>query len=196
MSARARKSTIYLDMSRSLPSFEGTPPSLPEAFRPRHQATEVRAHLPWPARDTRPKRDALVTLAFASDACDALEESGELHVVADSEAVVEEACGTLTRSRLFAPCLAFPFHQAGVPAAYPRGDLLCADAALSTDGRSDRQLFYSRWEKRAASLPNFRFRGGRGRNEAAPDVPPPAKRAIEAPPPGKTKLSGGARSRG
>jgi len=127
----------------------------------------VHVHLPWAARATRPQRDALVNGRFVSNASDAMAIHGELHIVTDSEAVAEEACGVLTRSRLFAPCLAFPFHEAGVPSSYPAAELLHADIDEALGCKAKQPMFYTRWEKRQPHLPNFRFRGGKGYADAA-----------------------------
>merc|ERR1712232_894616 len=143
-------------------------------FFARASLHSVHVHLPWPARDTRPKRAALVTTQFVSDVSAALRDGGELHIVFDNESVAEETCGTLTRSRIFAPCLNFPFHVEGLPTSYPAGELLPADVAEAKGGRktstsantSNKEskhlgssLFYTRWEKRPPRLPNFRFQG-------------------------------------
>jgi len=127
----------------------------------------VHVHLPWAARATRPQRDALVNGRFVSNASDAMAIHGELHIVTDSEAVAEEACGVLTRSRLFAPCLAFPFHEAGVPSSYPAAELLHADIDEALGCKAQQPMFYTRWEKRQPHLPNFRFQGGKGYADAA-----------------------------
>jgi len=61
----------------------------PKFFKPQ-TLNSIHVHLPWSERVTRPRRQALVTPQFISDACDALHVHGELHIVADDEAVVEQ----------------------------------------------------------------------------------------------------------
>lgn len=150
----------------------------PRFFPPR-SLSSIHVHLPWPARASRPPRAALVNPLFLSDASDALEPMGELHVVTDDETVVQEICGALTRSKLFSPSRPFPFHEVGVPRGYPSERLLQADiascsgatssvgslsAGLATSG--SRALFYTRWQRRPPLLPNFRFKSGQGYSEA------------------------------
>lgn len=157
------------DPDRSFPNlrFVHTNERLAPKFFAVASLRSVHVHLPWPARRTRPPRAPLVTGKFVADVNDVLEEHGEVHVVTDDERVAQEACAALTRSKRFAPCLAFPFHEAGVPSSYPAGDLLRSDIAEGSEGAAaHRPLFYTRWEKRPPDLPNFRFRGGRGYGEA------------------------------
>lgn len=130
----------------------------------------IHVHLPLPARTTRPQRAPLVTPTFATDAANALSHLGELHLVTDDEAMMSEACGVLTGSRLFAPCSAFPFHEEKLPDTYPARSLLEREAA--TQGKREvaanqqasanqraGMLYHSRWEKKPQHLPNFRFSG-------------------------------------
>lgn len=158
-----------VDPDRSFPNlrFVHTNERLAPKFFAVRSLRSVHVHLPWAARTTRPPRAALITPKFVADVNDALEEQGELHIVADDEGVAQEACAVLTRSKRFAPCLAFPFHEANVPAAYPAGDLLSSDVAENREGALAQQFFYTRWEKRPPDLPNFRFQGGRGYGEAS-----------------------------
>mmetsp|Transcript_10195 Transcript_10195/g.22418 ORF Transcript_10195/g.22418 Transcript_10195/m.22418 type:complete len:339 (+) Transcript_10195:142-1158(+) len=125
----------------------------------------VHIHFPAPARATRPVRADLITQAFVSKIGDAMMERADLHIVSEDESIVREANGMLTKSRLFAPCLAFPFHEESVPSNYPGLDLIKAGAAES--GRSTEPLYYARWEKQCPQLPNFRFQGGKGYSDAA-----------------------------
>lgn len=132
----------------------------------------IYVHLPRPARETRPEREPLVTPTFLSDACRALAVQGEMHLVTDNEDLMSQACAVLTSSRLFAPCVAFPFHEEGLPETYPARTLLEREAAFEASQAKNAaaktstttasplggKLYYSRWEKKPEQLPNFRFR--------------------------------------
>lgn len=133
----------------------------------------VHVHLPWLLRETRPRREALITARFLAGMSDLLEESGELHIITDDEAIAKEASSVLTQSRIFAPCLGFPFHESDLPLSYPAGDSLRADIAESLEeAGAKRPLLYMRWEKRLPRLPNFRFRQGRGYGAMVIGIPP------------------------
>eukprot|EP00927_Polykrikos_kofoidii_P043550 TRINITY_DN37622_c0_g1_i1.p1 TRINITY_DN37622_c0_g1~~TRINITY_DN37622_c0_g1_i1.p1 ORF type:complete len:322 (-),score=44.88 TRINITY_DN37622_c0_g1_i1:125-1090(-) len=144
---------------------------LSAGFFPAAAFRSVHIHLPYPERTSKPKREALFNQRFVSDIADSMEIHGEIHIVTDNEAVVEQACGLLTKSRIFSPMLSFPFHVAGVPAAYSTRELLEVDISKmkamlagrvqSPDDRRPR-LFYTRWEKKPPHLPNFRFKAGKG----------------------------------
>lgn len=131
------------------------------AFFPKHSLRSVHLHLPWAVRTQRPQREAMVNLKLLLDACSVLEHRGELHIVTDSEELMQQACAVVMKSKLFASSFAFPFHMEGLPKSYPGTDHLLADRAIVTgEASSQVVLFYSRWEKKPPQSPNFRFQGG------------------------------------
>ena len=127
---------------------------------------EMCMKLPRNHRDIIAPFDRFCQLArFISDISYTIQEQGELHFITDDSRAAEEICAALAGSKLFAPCLAFPFFDTGVPGSYPSGDVLVTDIAETREGGHDARratLFYSRWEKRAPKLPNFRFQQGKG----------------------------------
>eukprot|EP00435_Cladocopium_sp_Y103_P030791 s118_g7.t1 len=108
------------------------------AFFPKHSLRSVHLHLPWARRTQRPPREAMVNLKLLLDACSVLEHRGELHIVTDSEELMQQACAVVMKSKLFASSFAFPFHMEGLPKSYPgdldliRTDHLRADRAIVT----------------------------------------------------------------
>ncbi|CAK9117069.1 unnamed protein product [Durusdinium trenchii] len=131
------------------------------AFFPKQSLRSLHIHFPWAQRSSAPRRAAMVNLQLLLDACSILEPRGELHIVADKEELIQEACAMLTKSQLFTPSFGFPFHVEGLPKSYPGKDHLLADRTIVTGQSSkDAALFYTSWEKKPPELPNFRFRGG------------------------------------
>lgn len=145
-----------------------------ERFAPKFLAASscrsVHIHLPHSGRETRPARLPLITQEFVSDVSDILEEDGEVHIVADENEIIQSACGVLTQSRLFQARFPFPFHQEGVPAAYPAVDLLHTGASESREDRRSGPLRYTCWQKSVPRLPNARFNGGKGYGQAAQNL--------------------------
>lgn len=133
------------------------------SFVPQKMVHSVHVHMPWPERTSRPERKALINAAAVQCIAEAMEEQGELHIVADDDSIIGEACGTLAATKLFMPCLGFPYYCPGVPLAYTGGRLLEADLASTRReegaAKAPISLFYSKWEKRPPMYPNWRFSG-------------------------------------
>ena len=109
-------------------------PRSASAFFPKHSLRSVHIHLPWAQRDSVPRRAAMVNLKLLLDLCSILEPRGELHIVTDNELLLQEACATLTKSKLFSPHFGFPFHLR-LPKSYGTDHLL-ADRAIVTGALS------------------------------------------------------------